>query len=71
MSDDLSTGSSTQGMTSSSANGASAGDVKKGFTKPALERTDAYDPETDGGTNVVAKDAPMGGVCGRPQGWAR
>jgi hypothetical protein len=43
--------------------------LKNGFVTEG-QRTERYDSEITG-ENTVGNPAELGGVCGRPQGWAR
>jgi hypothetical protein len=54
---------------SASMGGMPASALKKGFVTEG-ERTSAYDPQIDSEMTMGAP-AEAGGVCGRPQGWAR
>jgi hypothetical protein len=50
----------------------SAEDLKRGYSKPAVERISEYDPQLAGGENTVGSPFDHhGGFLGRPTGYQR
>lgn len=51
--------------------GATAADLKRGFSRPDEPNDPKFSDENDGGTTTTGDPLKRGGFAGRPLGWAR
>lgn len=67
-------GSSTEGAAGGSLGDASMADLTKGFVnenKADADPVPLFSDDSAGGSNATAPNLTIGGVLGRPAGWAR